>query len=167
MNFFDRSIVALISTPIDDPEKAIETQQIERAKNELRRVPIGIWLGLAAAILLDTGVQLSWKTAVLDIPASAPWYETILLALQTPLIYLVIAMFFAQLINWMRVLSKADLSFAQPITSLSYLSVSALSVIFLHEIVSPGRLLGMALILAGVFFVSRTKHNTVGDQQNP
>jgi drug/metabolite transporter (DMT)-like permease len=167
LNFFDRFIVALTDTPIDDPEKAIETQQVERAKNDQRRVPIGIWLGLAAAILLDTGVQICWKTAVLDIPTSAPWYETILFALQTPLIYLVIAMFFAQLLNWMRVLSKADLSFAQPITSLSYLSVSALSVFFLHEIVSPGRLFGMALILGGVFFVSRTKHNTAGDQEHP
>lgn len=122
---------------------------------------MGIWLGLTAAIFLDTVVQLCWKAAVLDVPASASWYEAILLTLQQPLIYAVIAMYVAQLFNWMRVLSRADLSFAQPITSLSYISVCLLSVILLHEIVPPGRLFGMALILAGVYFVSRSKHITI------
>jgi drug/metabolite transporter (DMT)-like permease len=68
--------------------------------------------------------------------------------------------FGAQLINWMRVLARADLSYAQPFTALSYLTVLTLSSHTLHEHLSPARLCGVGMILAGVFLISRTSHRT-------
>lgn len=124
------------------------------------KIPGNILLGLFLAIALDTGVQLCWKGAVLHVPASAPLYKVAILTVQEPLFYAAMIMFVGQFFNWMRVLSKADLSFAQPITALSYFSVCGLSALCLHEVISFLRVLGVACILVGVWFISQTKHST-------
>lgn len=66
----------------------------------------------------------------------------------------------AQLFNWMYVLARADLSYAQPITALANISVVTISSRYLHEQLSPLRILGVALILIGVFFISQTPAET-------
>jgi drug/metabolite transporter (DMT)-like permease len=121
-----------------------------------RSVVIGLWL----AIVLDTGVQLCWKLAVLKVPESAGFMETVAQTLRQPFFIAAISMFAAQFINWMHVLSKADLSYAQPITALSYVSVAILSAIYLNETVSPVHMAGIVLILLGVWFISNTDHRT-------
>ena len=65
-----------------------------------------------------------------------------------------------QLVNWLRVLEASDLSYSQPITSLSFVSVFALSAIFLGESVDAPKVLGIALVFAGVWFISRTDHDS-------
>ena len=62
----------------------------------------------------------------------------------------------------MRVLARADLSFAQPFTALGYITVLAISAHSLHEQISAPKVLGVALILLGVFFISRTPFRTTG-----
>lgn len=118
-------------------------------------------VGLALTIVLDTGVQILWKAAASAVPASAGVIEVVIGMLSQPIFYGVIAMFIAQFVIWMKVLAKADLSFAQPITALSFVSVCALSSVVLHEQVGPMRLVGIGLILLGTWFVSQTSHNTV------
>ena len=122
-------------------------------------VPFDIRLGLALAIILDTGVQLCWKQAVLPGEGSA-FLTVIVSTLKQPVFWAAMFMFGAQFYNWIKVLAKADLSYAQPITALSYVSVTVLSVLFLHEQVNIYRLLGIACILLGVWFICRTQHCT-------
>ncbi len=124
------------------------------------KIPANVLLGLFLAIALDTGVQLSWKGAVLHAPDTANMRTIAIFTLRQPLFYAAMIMFIGQFFNWMWVLSKTDLSFAQPITALSFISVCALSTLWLHETVSPMRIFGIALILAGVWFISQTEHNT-------
>ena len=83
-----------------------------------------------------------------------------LAAAHSPLFYLAMLGFAAQLFNWTRVLAKADLSFAQPITALSYISVLAISRLALHEAMSSTKLTGVILILAGVAFISQSSAST-------
>src|SRR5581483_10521451 len=109
-------------------------------------------LGLALAVVLDTFVQLAWKTAAQAAPAADPVRGL----LASPWFWAAMAGFAAQLANWLGVLARADLSFAQPITALSYVTVLALSRLWLHEPVGPARAAGVGLILLGVLFVSRT-----------
>lgn len=118
-------------------------------------------VGLTLTIVLDTGVQILWKTAASAVPDSAGVIEVVIGMLSQPIFYAVIAMFVAQFVIWMKVLAKADLSFAQPITALSFVSVCALSSIYLHENLGPIRLAGIGLILLGTWFISQTSHNTV------
>jgi drug/metabolite transporter (DMT)-like permease len=56
---------------------------------------------------------------------------------------------------WLGVLSRADLSLAYPFVSLSFIITSAAGWLLFHEAVTPGRLAGLALVLAGVVLCGR------------
>jgi multidrug transporter EmrE-like cation transporter len=56
---------------------------------------------------------------------------------------------------WLAALSKAPVSTAYPMLSLGYVVVAAISVAWLGEVMTPGKVLGIALICAGVVLVSR------------
>ncbi|HEY9775241.1 MAG TPA: EamA family transporter [Planktothrix sp.] len=131
---------------------------------KLQHAGARVWAGLWLAIALDTGVQIFWKIAVLKVPPDADTITTAIDVLKQPLFYGVIAMFFAQLFNWLKVLGEADLSYAQPITSLSYVSVGICSALFLHEYVTVAQGIGIALILTGVWFISQTEHQSVAEK---
>lgn len=57
---------------------------------------------------------------------------------------------------WLAALSKAPVSTAYPMLSLGYIVVAAASVLWLGESLSPAKVLGIALICAGVVLVSRS-----------
>jgi len=132
------------------------------------KLPGAVVVGLILAIILDTFIQIAWKLSVVHVPVDASVIATIRGALSSPLFYAAMLAFGAQLFNWMRVLARADLSFAQPFTALSYISVLAISCHSLGENLSVSKLFGVALILVGVFFISRTPFRTTGnDRRTP
>ncbi|MBF0461039.1 MAG: EamA family transporter [Magnetococcales bacterium] len=117
-------------------------------------------VGLALAIFLDTASQLLWKAAVATLP-STPDLFPVLQAIRTqPLFLLVGILFLCQLFNWLKVLQQADLSFAQPITSLSYVAVSLLSARWLDESLGLLKGIGIFCILAGVWLISQGQRLT-------
>jgi multidrug transporter EmrE-like cation transporter len=61
----------------------------------------------------------------------------------------------ASLCVWLAALSKAPVSTAYPMLSLGYVVVAAISVAWLGEVMTPGKLIGIALICTGVVLVSR------------
>ncbi len=124
------------------------------------QIPLKLTVGLALAIALDTAVQLIWKTAVSDVPAEASLPFTIEGFFAQPMFIVVGALMLCQLLNWLKVLEHADLSFAKPITSLSYVSVCGLSVLLLDEHIHPLQMVGIAIVIAGVWFISRTSHSS-------
>ena len=113
-----------------------------------RRVLLG-W-GLLLAIALDTAVQLCWKASV---PVHAGLWRTLPLTLVQPLFLLSLLLHVWQLFNWMMVLALAELSFVQPITALSYVTVAASSAWLFGESVHPGTIAGILLVLLGVGLV--------------
>jgi len=135
---------------------------LSKAKEPLSKIPRTVIVGIVLAIVLDTIIQIFWKLAVAGIPENASLISTALAALTSPYFYLAMLAFAAQLVNWLRVLASADLSFAQPFTALSYITVLAISAYSLHEQLSFMRLSGVCLILLGVFLISRTAHDTTG-----
>ena len=126
------------------------------------KFPRAVVAGLALAIVLDTVMQIVWKLAVAHVPAGAPFGVGVRAVLATPLFYVAMVALLAQLWNWLRVLAHADLSYAQPITALSYIAVIAISCGWLHENLSLTKIIGVALILVGVCFISRTSMRTTG-----
>ena len=93
-------------------------------------------------------MQLLWKLAATD-------FEPLVITL-------VVVIFIAQLINWLRVLEASDLSYSQPITSLSYITVLWFSVAWLGEQLDALKVAGIVLIVAGVWFISRGPHRSNG-----
>ena len=57
---------------------------------------------------------------------------------------------------WLAALAKAPVSTAYPMLSLGYVVVAAVSVMWLGESMAPAKVLGIALICAGVILVSRS-----------
>ena len=130
------------------------------------RVPLRLVIGLAVAIALDTGLQLIWKIGVADIPDTSLWDAVVAVA-TNPIFILVIAFMAAQLVNWLKVLDHADLSYAKPFTSLSYVTVCALSVLLLGERIAPLQIVGIVVVVAGVWCVSVTRRSTLAPSVAP
>lgn len=127
----------------------------------LRRRRI-VWFALTMTIAMDTIVQLSWKFAVGQVPGAIGLWQTVVSILHEPLFHIALLVFFLQFFNWMIVLAHADLSYAQPITALSYVTVSGASMAMFHEYLSPLRVFGLVMILVGVWIISRTNLRTAG-----
>jgi len=131
-----------------------------QAGKTIAKVPRVVWLSLAVTVALDTAVQMVWKSAVLAVPESAGFTETIRTLTIQPMFYLLLTLFGVQFICWIIVLSKTDLSYAQPITALSFVSVAACSTVFFGEKIGVMRMAGIAMILVGVWLISNTNHRT-------
>ena len=121
--------------------------------------PYKVAIGLALIISMDTVVQLSWKMAAVSLPEMPSW-EAVELALQQPLFLVVIGLMVCQLLIWLMVLGEADLSFAQPFFSLSRITVCLASAYFLQELIGPARIVGIVLVCAGAWCVSRAPRIT-------
>ena len=109
---------------------------------------------LAIAIALDTVAQLLWKLAASRLPSSFAPGVLLRAIANDPLPLIVIGVFALQLVNWLLVLERVDLSYAQPLTALSYVSVCLLSAWLFGEHLDVQRAIGVILVLAGVAMVS-------------
>jgi multidrug transporter EmrE-like cation transporter len=108
------------------------------------------------AIGLDTAQQILWKQAAVAIDTSS-----LSLALATiirnPLCLLVAAILPVQLWNWLKVLDRADLSYAMPITAVSYAAVGVCSYFVFSEQLKLLQIFGIGLIICGVWCIAQTK----------
>ena len=120
-------------------------------------------LGLALTIILDTLGQLLWKFAVERLPDTNDLWPTIEAISHQPWFLVVMAIFLCQLFIWLKVLEDADLSFAQPITSLSYLTVCGFSWAMFDDRIGWVKGAGILCVLAGVWLISRGKRQTCKD----
>ena len=123
-------------------------------------LPLGLVFRLALAVILDTAVHIVWKLAVLQLPDPGSLSAALEAALHEPLFLLVAALFVWQLVNWLQVLEGCDLSYSQPITALSLILVLVLSALYLGESVDALKVLGIGFVFAGVWFISRTDHDS-------
>ena len=88
-------------------------------------------------------------------PVSLSQPGALLSALRTPWVLggvLLLLVFFA---SYLTALSWADLTYVLPATSLAYVGIAFLSKFWLHEEISIARWMGIALITAGVGFVTQ------------
>jgi drug/metabolite transporter (DMT)-like permease len=119
----------------------------------MSRPPLSIWIGLTIAVLLETITQLTWKLGTKDHPAPlelflSPWFQ------------LTVFLWIAQFFNWILVLARSDLSFAQPMTAFSYVTVALCAYFIFHEHITVIRGVGILLIVIGAWQMSATGHNT-------
>lgn len=57
---------------------------------------------------------------------------------------------------WIKVLNKVELSFAYPMVSIGYVIVMLFSYFLFKENITPLRIAGVAFIIIGVIFISRS-----------
>lgn len=116
--------------------------------------------GLFAAIMFDTFLQITWKSAVLETPADPSPVGVIAALFTNPAFVVIVAIMAMQFFNWLMVLGEADLSYAKPMASLSYACVPVASVLRLNEAVDGLEIAGVLFVVAGVWFISQTNPMT-------
>lgn len=129
-----------------------------------KRVTLAV---LALVIMNDVGesiAQLIMKVGLnnvgIDSITLSNLAEFIFRGIASPLIWLGMAIYIINFFSWIVVLSRIDLSVASPVCSFSYIFVPILSIIFLHETVSPLRWFGILLIIGGIYLVSKSAEMT-------
>jgi len=75
----------------------------------------------------------------------------------SPLLWFGILVYALNFFVWIMIIYKVDLSIAMPVGSFSYVLVPIAAMIFFHEKVGLLRWLGIALIILGIYFVSRSR----------
>jgi multidrug transporter EmrE-like cation transporter len=121
------------------------------------------WALILSSVGLNAAAQLLMKVATRPLAQVADFgLESLrfsLLSLSTSVQFWAGMLCYAtSIVVWLAALSKAPVSTAYPMLSLGYIVVAAFSVIWLGEIVSPAKIVGIGLICAGVVLVSRSSH---------
>lgn len=135
-------------------------QSLDEEYPQHRRQRQLVWLGLGTAIVLGTASQLLWKWAARESSPSGSASEVLGQIMTRWQFVAAITLYVLQFFNWMAVLKHSDLSYAQPITAASYVTVGLAAWCCFDEQLPPHRLLGVGLILLGVYFITRTPHKS-------
>jgi multidrug transporter EmrE-like cation transporter len=119
------------------------------------------WILIFTGVGLNAAAQLLLKVAVKPLQHFTAFNAEILsnsvmILLKSAPFWTGMVCYGASVCVWLAALSKAPVSTAYPMLSLGYVVVAAVSVYWLGESMTPGKVFGIALICAGVVLVSRS-----------
>jgi len=112
---------------------------------------ISIFLAVVGQLLLKMGMLRIGKFS-LDISTLVHQYIKILL---NPFVIAGLFGFFLSMLVWLYVLSRLELSFAYPFVALNYVLILFGSYFLLKETITPMKVIGVAVIMIGVYLISR------------
>jgi multidrug transporter EmrE-like cation transporter len=118
------------------------------------------WVLILTGVGLNAAAQLLLKVATQSLSHFSEFNadilsSSVLILFKSPSFWAGMLCYGASLCVWVAALSKAPVSTAYPMLSLGYVVVAAVSVAWLGETLTPAKVLGIALICAGVVLVSR------------
>jgi multidrug transporter EmrE-like cation transporter len=117
-----------------------------------------VWL--LAGVALNAAAQLGLKSATqatgrIEADAASLWNSAQQIAL-VPALWLALLAYGASVIVWIVGLSRVPVSQAYPVLSLGYVVTALAAWAWLGEAVTWQRLLGIGVIIAGVWLVARS-----------
>lgn len=110
---------------------------------------------IVLSALLNTFAQVLLKTGLNKIP-DLPFWTWALRCAQNFFIGGGIACYGISLILWLLALKKVDISYGVPLLSLSYVLTTLAGIVFFKEPLSVLRIMGVILILGGIYCVARS-----------
>jgi multidrug transporter EmrE-like cation transporter len=113
----------------------------------------GVSLNAAAQLLLKHATKALAGVERFDVGTVS---ASVLVLAKSGAFWLGMVCYGASLCIWLVALTKAPVSVAYPMLSIGYVLVAWASVIWLGEVMSPAKILGIALICVGVVLVSRS-----------
>ena len=117
---------------------------------------MSVLLLILATVVLAVSGQLSMKkgmTSVGQISLADLFSKKLFTVVFQPFVFVGIALYISSAALWLVILSQEELSFAYPLISIGYIITAVLSNIFFHESLTIFRIIGILLIMAGVYFV--------------
>ncbi len=116
-------------------------------------------LGLISIMLLASGqTSLKYGLDAIGGVSLGDGLDGFLKLFQTPWIIVGFGLYGISAILWLDVLSKLDFSLAFPMVGLTYVFTLLIGRFFFGETVGWERILGVALILGGLFFLVRSSN---------
>lgn len=112
---------------------------------------ISVVLGALGQVILKLG---SNKLGAISLSLST-LATSITRLLKTPEIVIGLILFGTSFLLWIKVLSRSELSYAYPMVSIGYILVVILSYFLLDESFSWNKLMGIVIIVAGVWFINK------------
>lgn len=112
----------------------------------------GIFLNATAQLLLKAGME---RIGYFDFSVRNLWPIGLRVA-ENPYIVVGLGCYVLSVGAWLMALSRVDVSVAYPLVSLGYIFTAATAYLFLHESLSPMRIVGIVVILVGVVLVTRS-----------
>jgi multidrug transporter EmrE-like cation transporter len=113
----------------------------------------GVLLNAFAQLLLKAGTNALGGAIHLSM---SNWFETFVRVVTQLPILGGLACYALSLVVWIMALSRTDVTIAYPMLSLGYVVSAAGAWMFLGEVVSAQRLVGIAVILVGVVLLARS-----------
>lgn len=118
---------------------------------DLLAIFVSISLAVVGQLLLKIGM-LRMSRFSLNISTIVQQYTRILL---NPFIIAGIIGFALSMLVWLYVLSRLELSVAYPFVALNYVLILFASHFLLKETITPVKIMGVAVIVIGVYLISR------------
>lgn len=119
-----------------------------------------IWtmlLGLVSIMLLSAGqTSLKFGLNMIGGVSLSDGIAGVFKLMQTPWIFIGFLLYGISAVLWLDVLSKLDFSLAFPMVGLTYVFTLLIGRFFFGESVGLERMLGVAFILCGIFFLIRS-----------
>jgi drug/metabolite transporter (DMT)-like permease len=118
------------------------------------------FLMIFISVLLTAIGQLFFKKGMSMIaldPHQANWWKVVAQGLVNSYVWAGFFSFGAGALLWLAVLAREELSYAYPLSSLGYLAVLIGAALFFHEQISLSRIIGVLIIMAGVFFIEYSR----------
>jgi len=112
-------------------------------------IVLTVLINTTGQFMVKTGVNRVGAVSLLDVHA-------IIRALTSWLVLGGFVVYFLSALVWISILSRAELSWAFPILSLSYVLTALLSPVFINESFSAQRFIGTLVICLGVFIIYKT-----------
>ncbi|MCB0164042.1 MAG: EamA family transporter [Anaerolineae bacterium] len=127
-------------------------------KTEVNQRVVGtILLGLVSIMLLSAGqTSLKFGLNAIGGVSLADGVAGLFKLLQTPWIIVGFGLYGLSAVLWLDVLSKLDFSLAFPMVGLTYVFTLLIGRFFFGETIGWERMLGVAFILGGIFFLVRS-----------
>src|SRR5882724_12627106 len=114
-----------------------------------------LWIGLP---VLSALFQASTKMLAAEMRHTPFSWSWLVQATHSPWAVVVLVSELLSFVLWLNVLTNVPLSKAFPITAVAYIAIELMSWTLFKEPVLPLQIIGSALILAGVWFVSSAAH---------
>jgi drug/metabolite transporter (DMT)-like permease len=121
-----------------------------------------ILLVLSCSFMIVLG-QVLWKIAIDEkgglIDKNLTLFHNVTALLSSPYMLSGILIYFVATVFWMYLLGKFEYSFIYPLFSMTYIISFIFASLVFHESITAYKIIGVVLIMAGVFFIARGGSN--------
>ena len=119
------------------------------------------WALILTGVGLNAAAQLLLKVATRPLAHFSQFsvdtlIDSAMILIKSPSFWAGMLCYATSVCVWLAALAKAPVSTAYPMLSLGYVAVATVSFLWLGESMGPAKVLGIALICAGVVLVSRS-----------